>query len=452
MKVRRKKIQEINKKISQQKAIVLTADGMTQLVREIGPEKAFSEVDVVTTGTFGAMCSSGAFLNFGHSEPPIKMQRVWLNEVEAYTGIAAVDAYLGVAQLSETKGMAYGGGHVLEDLVRRKPVILKAIAYGTNCYPRKALETQLTLDDLNQAILLNPRNAYERYNAATNSSSKTLHTYMGTLLPNFGNVTFAGCGELSPLINDPEFRTIGLGTKIFLGRTIGYVIGPGTQHNPESGFATLMVSGNLKEMSSEFLRAATFPGYGCTMFIGIGIAIPILDSDLARTTGISDEEIFVNILDYGIPSRNRPIVKKVTYAELKSGEIKINGQRVKTSSLSSYARAQKIAQLLKSWIKEGRFLLNEPVERLPQVGSFKPLVERMPVVQPVLISNIPSSPAKSGSSIFKDDSLCVDCGLCLSLCSSGVFSRGADSKIVAKLENCTNCGRCRNSCPVGAIF
>ncbi|WP_456487846.1 homocysteine biosynthesis protein, partial [Candidatus Alkanophaga liquidiphilum] len=78
----KKSTAEINEKIRDGSVSVVTADEMTELVRELGAERAAREVDVVTTGTFGAMCSSGVFLNFGHADPPIKMQRVWLNDVE----------------------------------------------------------------------------------------------------------------------------------------------------------------------------------------------------------------------------------------------------------------------------------------------------------------------------------------------------------------------------------
>jgi len=219
-----KKIEEINEKIKRGDVCVVTAEEMKEIVEEIGAEKAYKEVDVVTTGTFGAMCSSGVFMNFGHADPPIKMQRVWLNDVEAYTGIAAVDAYLGVTQLSESRE-DYGGAHVIEELVSGKDVELRAVGYGTDCYPRKSIVTEISLEDLNQAVMVNPRNAYQRYKAATNSSDRILRTYMGTLLPNFGNVTFAGCGEISPLNNDPEYRTIGIGTRIFLCGAKGYIIG-----------------------------------------------------------------------------------------------------------------------------------------------------------------------------------------------------------------------------------
>ncbi|MCK7460698.1 MAG: homocysteine biosynthesis protein [Sphingobacterium sp.] len=137
-------------------------------------ERAAKEVDVVTTGTFGAMCSSGAFLNFGHSEPPIRMQKVTLNDVPAYGGLAAVDAYIGATELKLDDHKEYGGAHVIEELVSGKPVRLKATSDGTDCYPRKDIDTYVSLNTVNQAYLFNPRNAYQNYAAGTNSSERTL--------------------------------------------------------------------------------------------------------------------------------------------------------------------------------------------------------------------------------------------------------------------------------------
>ena len=252
-----KSIADINKKIREGKAVVVRADEMPEIVEARGPKKAAEKVDIVTTATFGAMCSSGAFLNFGHADPPIKMQRVWLNDVEAYAGLAAVDAYIGATQLSETQGMDYGGGHVIEDLVSGKTVELRATAYGTDCYPRKFVETSVSLEDLNQAFMFNPRNNYQKYNAATNSSDKILHTYMGTLLPNRKNINFSGTGELSPLNNDPAYCTLGLGTRIFLCGAQGYIVSEGTQHSPKTGFGNITVTGNLKAVSYTHLTLPT---------------------------------------------------------------------------------------------------------------------------------------------------------------------------------------------------
>lgn len=381
-----KTIREINEKIREGNVCVVTAEEMKEIVRELGTEKATKEVDVVTTGTFGAMCSSGAFFNFGHSDPPIKMKKVWLNDVEAYTGIAAVDAYLGVTQLSESKER-YGGGHVIEDLVRGKEVELRAIGYGTDCYPRREIVTEISLEDVNQAIMVNPRNAYQRYRAATNSSNKLLRTYMGTLLPHFGNVTFAGTGEISPLNNDPQYRTIGIGTKIFLCGAKGYIIGEGTQHSPP--FGTLMVKGDLKDMKPEFMRAAYFPGYGATLFVGIGIPIPILDVEMAKFTAIRDDQIETTIIDFGVPRRDRPVIRKVTYKELKSGKVEINGEEVRVSPLSSFYLSKKIMKILKKLIEKGEFLLSEPVERLKTEEVVKPMRQReIKIVKSVMVDAI----------------------------------------------------------------
>ncbi|KUJ93243.1 MAG: hypothetical protein XD40_1581 [Archaeoglobus fulgidus] len=385
-----KTVEEINQKIREGNVVVVTAAEMKDIVEELGPEKAAKEVDVVTTGTFGAMCSSGAFFNFGHADPPIKMQRVWMNDVEAYTGIAAVDAYLGVTQLSESVE-EYGGGHVIEELVKGREVELKATAYGTDCYPRKEIVTEVSLEDVNQAVMVNPRNAYQRYNAATNSSNKLLRTYMGTLLPNFGNVTFAGTGEISPLNNDPEYRTIGIGTRIFLCGAKGYVIGEGTQHAPPYG--TLMVKGNLKEMKPEYMKAAYFPGYGATLFVGIGIPIPILDAEMAKFTAVRNSEIETKILDFGVARRDRPVVRKVTYEELISGRVEINGEEVRVSPLSSFYMAEKIMKELKRQIERGEFLLTAPVDRIPIKEVFKPMRQReVKVVKSVMVEAYTISP------------------------------------------------------------
>jgi len=121
-----KSIDQINERIRDGTVRVVTAEEMPAIVAELGEEGALKEVDVVTTGTFGAMCSSGVFLNFGHAEPPIRMERIWLNNVEAYGGLAAVDTYIGATQQSDTREEQYGGAHVIEDLVAGKSVELRA--------------------------------------------------------------------------------------------------------------------------------------------------------------------------------------------------------------------------------------------------------------------------------------------------------------------------------------
>ncbi len=380
-----KSYQEINARIQRGEVVVVTAEEMTRIVRENGAVEAARQVDVVTTGTFSPMCSSGAFINFGHSVPGIKASRVWMNNVPAYAGVAAVDCYIGATELCEDDPLNrvypgefnYGGGHVIHDLLAGEKIYLKATAYGTDCYPNRAVEKKITLADLPDAVLCNPRNGYQNYNAAVNSTRKTVYTYMGPLKPKLGNVNYSTSGELSPLFNDPYYRTIGLGTRIFLGGGVGYVTWHGTQHKPgvdrsERGIplrpaGTLWVMGDLKQMQAKWLVGVSILGYGCSLAVGLGVPIPILNEEIARHTGIADEEIFTQVVDYGVdyPRGRSKSLAQVSYAELKSGEIALNGHKVKTVPLSSLVRAREIAGILKTWIQNGSFTLGEPQFTLP---------------------------------------------------------------------------------------
>jgi uncharacterized protein (DUF39 family) len=396
-----KTIAEINERIRRGKAVVVTAEEVIDIAKEKGVRKAAEEIDVVTTGTFGPMCSSGAFLNIGHSKPRIKLGggKVYLNDVPVYTGIAAVDVFIGANALPDDDPrnkfypgeFNYGGGYVIQELVAGKDIKLTASAYGTDCYPRKKLETLINIKEINEAILFDVRNAYQNYNVAVNLSDKVRYTYMGVLKPNLGNANYCSAGQLSPLLNDPYYRTIGVGTKIFLGGGIGYVAWHGTQHSPTAlrgdngvprrGAGTLAVIGDLKQMKPEWLVGTSMLGYGCTLTVGVGVPIPILSEEILRYTTVSDADILAPVVDYSeaYPQREPDILGEVSYAELKSGRIKVREKDVPTSSLSSHLKAVEIAGILKKWIETGEFLLTEPVAPLPGVESgmsAKPLKER----------------------------------------------------------------------------
>jgi len=344
---------------------------MKDLIESSGVQVAFKEVDVVTTGTFGAMCSSGAIINLGHSDPPIKIQNAWINDVPVHHPGAAVDLYIGASQGSETQGFEYGGGHVLHDLIAGKEVELRATAYGTDCYPRTRLEVTLTKDDLNQFEIINFRNGYQRYSCAVNCRDEPIYTYMGKLLPKYRNASYSGSGELNPLMNDPDYETIGFGTRIFLNGGVGYIIGAGTQHNPTTGYGTIMVKGNAKQMDPNFIKGASFTNYGTSMYNSISIPIPILNEGIVRKVAVRDKDIFTDVIDYGIPRRDRPSLRQISYEELKSGKITLNDKTVKASPLSSLKTAYTISEILKKWITEGQFLLTAPIERLSTKTIFK---------------------------------------------------------------------------------
>ncbi|MCK4805055.1 MAG: homocysteine biosynthesis protein [Spirochaetes bacterium] len=384
-----KTIQEINERIKNEKAVVFTAEEIIPYVEEKGYKKAAREVDVVTTGTFSPMCSSGAFLNFGHSAPRMKIQNAWLNDVPAYGGLAACDVYIGATQIPDEDPankiypgrFKYGGGYVIEELIDGKDITLKATSYGTDCYPRKELQTTINIKDLNQAYLVNPRNAYQNYNVAVNLSSRVIYTYLGVLQPGMGNANFSSAGQLSPLLNDPYYRTIGIGTRIFLGGSVGYVIWEGTQHNPTArrgktgvpteGAGTISVAGDMKNMSTRYVKGVSMLGYGVSLSMGIGIPIPIIDEEMISFVSIKDEDIYAPVIDYSssYPKRENDILTELNYRDLRSGVATIREEKVPTASISSYPMAREIAQTLKNWIATGKFQLTEKVAPLPGVES-----------------------------------------------------------------------------------
>ncbi|WP_207263708.1 homocysteine biosynthesis protein [Desulfovibrio sp. Huiquan2017] len=380
-----KTVKEINERIRKGKAVVVNAEEMIEIVRKEGKVNAAREVDVVTTGTFSPMCSSGLLFNIGQQPPVMKVSKLWLNNVPCYSGIAAVDAYLGATEPSEDDPLnkvhpgrfAYGGAHVMEDLLRGKAVHLRAEAYGTDCYPRRELDKDITLADLPNAIMLNPRNCYQNYNAAVNLTNRTIYTYMGPLKANSSNVNYATAGALSPLFNDPYFRTIGMGTRIFLGGGTGYVIGEGTQHVqkpkrnergiPESGSGTLMLKGDFKKMNARYVRAQSIIGYGVSLALGVGIPIPMLNEEMAWFTGVSNEDISMPVKDYGYdyPNGIPREVTRVTFAELRSGHVTINEKETDTVPVTSYSMSLEVADKLKEWILKGDFLLTEKQDDIP---------------------------------------------------------------------------------------
>ena len=391
-----KTYEQINERIESGKAVVMTAEEIIDYVDKKGLDTVADEVDVVTTATFGPMCSSGCVLNFGHAKPKLRMSEAWIEDVLVYTGLAAVDVYLGATQLrhGDSANMyypgefRYGGAHVIEDLIAGKTLQLFALSYGTDCYPLREMRTYFTIHDLNQATMLNPRNCYQNYNVAINDSERPIHTYMGTLEPKRKNVNYCSAGQLSPLLNDPLYETIGVGTRVWLAGAHGHVYAEGTQHAgacdrtaldvPKGGAGTLALTADMKQMRPEFVRGVSLRGYGVSLALGVGVPIPVLNTDVLKRTCIRDCDILapVVVYSYEYPQNTGKIVGHVNYAQLRSGEIELDGKTVAVGSLSSYFKAQEIAHLLADEIRRGDFQLSQPLAMLPRDTGMKPLLAR----------------------------------------------------------------------------
>ncbi|MEO0535424.1 MAG: homocysteine biosynthesis protein [Cyanobacteria bacterium P01_A01_bin.123] len=384
---------EINDKIQRQQAVVWTIEEFKQRAADVGVAKAAQQVDVVTTGTFEPMESSGAILNLGHTDPPIKIRQCQIDGVSAYAGFGAVDLYLGASQMADVSWFGdasvdpqetreRGGGHVIADLIADQPVQLRALGHVTDCYPRASFETTITRNTINQFYLFNPRNLYQNFIVGVNGGDRPLATYLGPLQPRLGNAIYANPGAVSPLINDPDLQVIGIGTRIFFGGGIGYIAWEGTQHfplqkrlpnrTPIGPAATAALIGNAKQMTARWVRGCYFKGYGPSIMLGVGVPIPMLNEQVAQHCAVKDNEIVAPVVDFSIPRRVRPTFGLVSYAQLKSGRIKVDGQPVRTAPLASLYLSRQVALELKQWIADGRFELTESVAPLPSDRRFMP--------------------------------------------------------------------------------
>jgi L-aspartate semialdehyde sulfurtransferase len=383
-------IAEINEKIQRQKAVVWTVEELKAKVQDMGVTQAAKQVDVVTTGTFEPMESSGAMLNIGHTDPPIKIRQCWLGGVPAYSGFGAVDLYLGATQMLDYAGIGdsgdsvdsreRGGGHVIADLIAGKPVHLRAIGQVTDCYSRASFETTITRDTINQFYLFNPRNLYQNFIVGVNGGDRPLYTYLGPLQPQLGNAVYSNPGAISPLMNDPDLQLIGIGTRIFLGGGIGYVAWEGTQHfplqkrlpnhTPIGPAATLALIGDAKQMQARWVRGCYFKSYGPSLMMGVGVPLPVLQEEVVAHCAVQDQDLVAPVIDFSIPRRVRPTFGLVSYAQLKSGKIAIDGKAVRVAPLASLYLSRQVAQELKQWIDAGQFTLTEPVAAIPMDRAF----------------------------------------------------------------------------------
>jgi uncharacterized protein (DUF39 family) len=387
-------IAEINDKIRHGSVVVWTVEELKARITEVGVSRAAKQVDVITTGTFEPMESSGAIINLGHTDPPIKIRQCWMDGIPAYSGFGAVDLYLGATQVGEVldgeesrdsprdRFATRGGGHVIADLIAGKAVHLRAIGQATDCYPRASFETTITRDTINQFYLFNPRNLYQNFIVGVNGGDRPLFTYLGPLQPRLGNAVYSNPGAISPLFNDPDLQLIGVGTRIFLGGGVGYVAWEGTQHfplqkrlsnhTPIGPAATLALIGDAKQMDARWVRGCYFKSYGPSLMLGVGVPLPVLHEDVIVRCAVQDKDLVAPVVDFSIPRRVRPTFGLVNYAQLKSGRIMIEGKPVRVAPLASMFLSRQVALELKQWIEAGNFLLSEFVAPLPTDRSFLP--------------------------------------------------------------------------------
>jgi len=289
-----KTIKGINGKIAAGTAVVCTAAELKQRIAG-GETVTATDVDVVTTGTFGVMSGTLAVLHlpvtaagtFRHAE------KVRLNGVPAHPGpcpnegLGSVDLVVyGTARADA----AYGGGHLFRDIVAGKEIAVDLESAG------KRYSRTVTLEDMGQARLVTTRSAFKNYLAVINTKPGTVQTIFSVkgLTGPWTEASVSGCGDINPLQNDPGFQVIGPGIRVLLNGGTGYVMGTGTRSSREN--PNIAVYGDMHAMIPEMMGGfVTSAGPECNA--SVAIPIPVLDDTVLEGLRITNKGIPLPVAD-----------------------------------------------------------------------------------------------------------------------------------------------------------
>ena len=311
----RRTIEEINDKVARGEAIVLTASEVGLLLSE-GREQEVKEVDVVTTGTMGLMSGTYAVLSFSISRPGEhrRFVRGSMNGVPLIIGpcpnegLGMIDAMVfGTAKSALRPD--YGAGHLFRELLEGRSADVEATTEEG-----LTISTRVTLSGMRTAKLMSTRNLFRNYRALVNPSDVAIPSIFHSqpFPPRFTGLTFSGCGHVSPLQNDPQLRTIGVGTKLLFNGGEGYVISAGTRSSPSD--PNLMTIADMRSMDPS-LTGGFLTGAGPECICSYAVPIPVLDDDIWRSIQTRDEQVPMPVADV----RDRSLIAMADYGQVWSG-------------------------------------------------------------------------------------------------------------------------------------
>ncbi|MCP4022833.1 MAG: methanogenesis marker 16 metalloprotein [Desulfobacteraceae bacterium] len=321
-------ISKIQEKIDRGEVVILTAQEICDRVRN-DETIELRDVDVVTTATSALMSGTYAVLSFKVAEPDTftKAEKVWINTVPAQVGpcpnerIGILDLIiLGTEQSKIDPG--YGAGDLFRDLVLGKEVQVEIQTDdGQN------LTATTTLKEIPHAMLHASRNAFKNYLAFVNPGKKEVTTifHSDKMKGNYEEMTFCGCGELNPIENDPELKTIGIGTKVLINGAQGFVTGLGTRSSVDKPNLTGIA--DMHQMDPEFMGGFS-TGHGPDIITTWAVAIPVLDRQMLTHILKTDEQIPLKVVDV----HSRIPISEVTYGDVWNNtnhEVKFNKKACK---------------------------------------------------------------------------------------------------------------------------
>ncbi len=309
-------IEEINQKIKSGEATVLTAEEVSNLVRE-GEEPKAEDVDVITTGTCGVMSGTAAIFHVKAGEPGSfkKAKKVLLNGVPGYPGpcpnewLGSVDMMVyGTSHSIYDKD--YGGGFLFKDIIAGNDIKI-----DVESIHGEKIRSTINMDDFGTARMIGTRLAFKNYTAFINPSKKSVASIFHAIEMEgpYKGLSFSGCGELNPLQNDPVMNTVKRGTKMLMCGSEGIVIGNGTRSTPQK--PNLMISADMYEMDPHFIGGFKTAA-GPEIFNSIAVAIPVLNEDIIKNTYVLNRDINLPIAD--IKGRHLPL-GSTNYAQVWEG-------------------------------------------------------------------------------------------------------------------------------------
>jgi len=175
----------------------------------------------------------------------------------------------------------YGGGHVIQDLAAGKTLRLRAESYGTDCYPLKKLEKEVTLKTLPECYLFTAERLPE-LQLRVNLSEKTIYTYMGSSGPR-GERQLLQRRTAEPPVERPPLSNHRHRDADFSRGGQGFIVWRGTQHNPNVKRGRTRSAGRRRDPLGfggpegdelGMARGGQFPGDGCTLVVGLGFPSP----------------------------------------------------------------------------------------------------------------------------------------------------------------------------------
>jgi putative methanogenesis marker 16 metalloprotein len=288
-------IDEINAKISTGDVTVCTAQEFCNLVRD---NDKIDEVDVITSGTKGVMSGTYATLSFRATAPNVfeKAEMAWLNDVPAIVGpcpnerLGWLDLMIYGTAVSRTD-TKYGGGHLFRDLVKANDVDFEILTSEG-----RYISGHTSLDEMQFATLSATRNVFKNYNAFVNTQDSCVRSIFSvTCLQGLcREASISGCGEINPLEKDPEFDTIGVGTKVLFNGAVGFITGAGTRSSADkpnlSGYAS------MRDMDPKYVGGFNTSA-GPDVFCSWAITIPILNERVLTHASRTDDQIPLPIVD-----------------------------------------------------------------------------------------------------------------------------------------------------------